>query len=107
MLGRGKDIGHRPGLDNLAILHNTDPVGDALHDPQIMRYEQEAHPLFALQLCQELQNLRLNGHVERGCRLIDNQDVGFVGQGHRDHPPSAPDAAQGSRAIAFPAYAAG
>ncbi|EAQ22895.1 hypothetical protein ROS217_12206 [Roseovarius sp. 217] len=87
MLRRGKDICHRPALDNLAILHHTDPVGDALHDPQIMRDEQKTHAFFALQLRQKLQNLRLNGHIERRCRLIGNQDVGFVGQRHGDHHP--------------------
>ena len=36
-----------------------------------------------------LQDVRLDRHVERGRRLVGDQDVGLVGDRHRDHHPLA------------------
>ncbi len=33
----------------------------------------------------QLEDLRLHGHVERGRRLVGDQQLGLVGQRHRDH----------------------
>src|SRR5262249_53032736 len=37
------------------------------------------------ELIEQLQNLRLNGHVERGGRLVGDQEVRIAGQRHGDH----------------------
>ena len=37
--------------------------------------------------CEELEDLRLDGDVERRRRLVGDQDVGLVGERHRDHDP--------------------
>ena len=50
-----------------------------------MRYEQHRHACFALQICQQIQNLRFNRHIQRGCRLVGNQQIGAVGKRHGDH----------------------
>ena len=42
-----------------------------------------------LELPQELQDLRLDGDVERRRRLVRDQEVGLVGERHRDHHPLA------------------
>ena len=39
----------------------------------------------ALQLADELQDLRLHGDVERGGRLVGDQQLGVVGDGDGDH----------------------
>ncbi len=39
----------------------------------------------ALKLLQELQNLRLNGDIERRRRLVRDQEVGLIGKRHGDH----------------------
>ena len=44
-----------------------------------------AMPSRALQLLEKLEDLRLHGHVERGRRLVGDQQVGLVGERHRDH----------------------
>ena len=36
---------------------------------------------------EQLENVRLNGHVERGGRLVGDQQRGPVGDRHRDHRP--------------------
>ncbi len=87
VLRRVKDPRHGAGLDDLALLHHADPVGDAPHDPQIMGDEQQGHAFVALQFGQQFQNLRLNRHIERRGGLVGDQDVGLVGQRHGDHHP--------------------
>jgi hypothetical protein len=46
-----------------------------------------AQPL--LKIAEQRQDLRLHGDVERGRRLIGDQQLGIVGQRHRDHRPLA------------------
>ena len=43
------------------------------------------HAELALQALQQLQDLRLDGDVERGGRLVGDQQVGLVGERHGDH----------------------
>ena len=42
-------------------------------------------PSFCLQILQKLQDLRLDGDVEGGGRLVGDQEIGLVGERHRDH----------------------
>ncbi len=42
-------------------------------------------PVSLLQLLDELENLRLDGDVERGRRLVGDEQLGLAGQRHRDH----------------------
>ena len=44
-----------------------------------------AHPEVLLQPVHQREDLRLRGHVERGRRLVGDQQVGVVDEGHGDH----------------------
>ena len=44
-----------------------------------------ARPSAVAQIEQQAQHLRLHGDVERGGRLVRDQDLGPAGQRHRDH----------------------
>ena len=55
------------------------------HDAQIVGDEQHAHAELALQVADEVENLRLDGDVERGRRLVGDQQSRLAGQRHRDH----------------------
>ena len=85
MLRIGKDINGLPLFNNFPALHHANPVGNAAHDAQIMRDEQKAKALAAFQIGQKVKDLRLNGHIQRGCRLIRDQQFGAIGQSHGDH----------------------
>ncbi|OIQ72302.1 hypothetical protein GALL_460750 [mine drainage metagenome] len=85
MLRVGENFGCRALLDNLAALHDADTIRDAAHNAQIMGDEQQAHPLVALQVGQQVKDLRLNRHVQRRGRLIRDQQMRPVRQRHRDH----------------------
>ena len=47
-----------------------------------------------LQVAQQGQDLRLDGHVQRGGRLVGDQQVGVVGERHGDHHALALSAGQ-------------
>ena len=49
--------------------------------------ENDRQPTRAAQFVKDRENLRLHRHVQRGCRFISDDDVGIIGQGHRDPDP--------------------
>ena len=75
----------RAFLDDLAALHDVDALGHLAHDAEVVRDEQHRHAHLALQLPQQLEDLRLDGDVERRRRLVGDQQVGLVGERHGDH----------------------
>ena len=85
MRGTLENVAGRTPLDDLAVLHYADPVGDPPHDAEIVRDEQHRHAEVALELRQKLEDLRLDRDVERRRRLVRDQEVGPVRQRHRDH----------------------
>ena len=71
-------------LDHPAGVHHDDPVGVLRDDAQVVRDEQDGRAGF-LQLAHQLEDLRLDGHVEGGRRLVGDQHLRVAGQRHRDH----------------------
>ena len=102
MFGRGEHALHLALLDDLAALHDADPVGELAHDAEVVRDEQHRHAERGLRVLQQLQNLRLHRDVERGGRLVGDQQVGLVGERHRDHHALALAAGQLMRIAAEP-----
>ena len=62
-------IGVREFNDSPEV-HDRDAVGDVLHDREIMRDEQVAEPHLPLQIEKQVQDLALDGDIERGDRLV-------------------------------------
>ncbi len=77
----------RPLLDRRARIHNLHFVGDAGDDAEIMGDQDHAHLEFFLQVRQEVQDLRLDGDIQGGCRLVRYDQVGPTHQCHGDHHP--------------------
>ena len=50
--------------------------------------------MLVLQVLKQVQNLRLDGHVQRGSRLVGDDELGRAGQGHGDHDALAHTAGQ-------------
>ena len=75
----------RPCSTIPSALHHADPVGDPAHDGQVVGDEQQAQPLARLQVGQQIQDLRLDRHIQRRCRLVRDQQVRPVRQRHGDH----------------------
>ncbi len=60
------------------------PLGN---DAEVVSYKKNAHLILLLKFVEQVQNLRLYSHIERGSRLIGNQQSGPAGYGHRNHNP--------------------
>ena len=73
MLGAGQDLLCRPRLHNLATVHDHHPIAHLRDDPEVVRNEEESHSMSTLQADEQIQDLRLNRHVERRGRLVGDQ----------------------------------
>jgi hypothetical protein len=61
-------------LDDLAEIHHRDAMADVLDDRDVVRDEQIGEPEIALQIDEQVDDLRLHRHVERRYRLVaDNE----------------------------------
>ncbi len=81
----GENLGGRSGLDDLALGHHADAVGDLADDAEVVGDEQHRHALAGLQLGEQFEDLRLHGDVERRRRLVGDQQFRLVGERHGDH----------------------
>ena len=72
-------------LDHLGRVHDDDLVGDLGDDAEVVRDHDDRAPELLLELVHQRQDLRLRRHVERGRRLVGDQQVGVVDERHRDH----------------------
>ncbi|MNC59220.1 hypothetical protein D3C75_1090150 [compost metagenome] len=69
----GKQLAHRPLLHPFPLTHHQYPVGNFCHHAHVVGDENHPHLHFLLQHADELQDLRLNGNVQCGCRFVGNQ----------------------------------
>ena len=74
-------------LHQPARVHHVDPVGVPGDHPHVVGDENHRHPESGLEVVQQVQDLCLNRDVERGRRLVRDQDPRLAGQRHRDHDP--------------------
>ncbi len=88
-LRAGEELLHRRGLDDLPGAHDGDAVGDLPHHRQIVGDEQHRHAALFLQPLEQGKDLPLQRDVERGGRLVGDQQLGIVGDGNGDHRPLA------------------
>jgi len=78
--GSVEDVLERPALDDLAGVHHGDAVAHAGDDAEVVRDEDDAHPALGLDVPEQVEDLRLDGDVQRGRRLVGEQDVGLAGE---------------------------
>ena len=74
-----------PVSDQLAVRHDAHAVGHALHDAEVVGDQQDRHAETVPETAEQSQDLRLHGHVEGRGRLVGDQQLRLVGQGHGDH----------------------
>ena len=71
-------------LHDLARVHDVDPVGHIGHDAQVVGDEDDGEVTLFLDIVDELQNLGLNGHVQRSGGLVADEDLRITGQSDGD-----------------------
>ena len=76
-------------LHHPSRVHDENPVAEGRHEPQVVRHEDEAHAAPGDELVEDGEHLQLDRHVERGGRLVGDQQIGIGDQHHRDHRPLA------------------
>jgi hypothetical protein len=64
-----------PRFDHFTVLHDHQIIGKVCNDRQVMADQHQAHVVFRHQLFQEVENLSLGGDVQRGGRLIRDQEL--------------------------------
>ena len=80
-----EDLRDRPGLGNAAGIHHRQPVAGLRDDAEIVRDQHDAHVEVAPQPQDQLQDLVLDGDVERGGGLVRQQELRLGRQGDGDH----------------------
>jgi hypothetical protein len=84
MTRASKDVFGGADFDQTAQIHDRDAVGDVPHKPQIVADEQHRKAKLALQFQKQIDDLRLDRHVERGDGLVADQNVGAHRKSARD-----------------------
>ena len=88
----GVRMPHRPeqlvrarALDDLAGVHHHDPVGPGRDHAEVVRDQDHGHLQVPAQRVEQVEDLRLDRHVQRGRRLVRDEQLRRAGQRHRDH----------------------
>ena len=92
---------------HLPRVHHRDAarhLGDHAH---VVRDEHQRHAALLLQRAQQVEDLRLDRHVERGGGLVGDQQPRIAGDRHRDHHALVHAAGQLVREVAQPAVRRG
>ena len=87
--GRMQHLAHRARLDDPPQVHHRHPIRGLRDHPEVVSDEQDRHAELGHQLLHQIDDLRLDGHVQRGGRLVRDEELGMSGERHRDHRPLA------------------
>lgn len=79
-----KHVAHRTTFDNPPQIHHRHAPAEMTHHAQIVRDEQKPQPALLDQPCKQLQNLRVNRHVERADWFIGDDERRHQRQGARN-----------------------
>ena len=80
-----EEISRVGAFNNLPSIHHHYPIGHLADDSHIVRDEPKCSLLFAAEGTQQLENLVLNHDIQRGGRLVGNQQFRAKGQCHSNH----------------------
>ena len=92
--GRRKTSSDRPFLGDPAGVHDHHPVARLGDDRQVVGDEDQRQPELVAERFEQLEDLGLDHDVERGRRLVADDERRVAGEGHRDHRPLAHPARQ-------------
>src|SRR5882724_11362102 len=84
MQGPAEQIRDRGLFDNLPGIHHGDALRMLGHHAQVVGDHDDAHAQTFFEVRNERKHLGLDGHVERGGRLVGDQQPRFAGKCHGD-----------------------
>src|SRR5258706_264633 len=82
--GAAGGLGGGRGFDDSAAAHDGHSPGDCFDDGQVVADEQACDTEIATQTVEQSQDLRLHADVERGDRLVADQEIGTKRQSAGD-----------------------
>src|SRR6478752_2438347 len=85
----GEQVGGRRLLDDPAAVHHGDLIGVAGDHAEVVGDEDQRHVPFPALLAEQVEDLRLDGHVERRRRLVGEDQRRAAGHSDGDHHPLA------------------
>ena len=88
MSGRGQFRCLERFHDPSSIKHH-DAIAKGGDEIDIVADQDQSHPPPSDEFIDQHQQLRLNRHIERRCRLVGDQQFGFGNEHHGDHHPLA------------------
>src|SRR5258708_6342399 len=80
-----EELAHRRLLHDLRAVHHDHALRGLGDDAHVVRDQHDGHAELGLELVQQLEDLRLDGHVEGGGGLVGDQEVRVARQRHGDH----------------------
>ena len=98
----GEQLATGAGLDDAAGIHHRHAIAGLRDDAEIVGDEDHAHAELRAQAQEQLQDLVLDGDVERGRRLVGEQQLGLARQRDRDHHALAHAAGELVRIVVEP-----
>jgi hypothetical protein len=81
MKGIAVELAARRQFHNPSQVHDPDPIADVPDHTEIVRDKQVGQSHFPLQILHQIQDLRLNRHVQRRYRLVSDNQLGVQHQG--------------------------
>ena len=84
MGGRGVEVGGGGVLDDLAGVHHGDSVAHPGDDAEVVGDQQHGDVEALLKVGEQVEDLRLDRHVEGGRRLVGDEQLRLACQGHGD-----------------------
>ena len=72
------ELVRRGDLDDRPEVHDGDAVGDVTHDREVVRDEEVGEVELRLERLEQVEDLRLDRDVERGDRLVGDDEVGLT-----------------------------
>ena len=94
-------------LGDAGGVHDDDVVGRLGDDAEVVRDEDDGRSVLGLELPDEPEDLRLRRHVERGRRLVRDEERRIVDERHRDHHALAHPARELVRVVVDAPFRAG
>uniref|UniRef100_E6QKD8 Uncharacterized protein n=1 Tax=mine drainage metagenome TaxID=410659 RepID=E6QKD8_9ZZZZ len=80
----GQHCVHRAALDHFPVAHDGDVAGHLANDGEVVAGEEHGQLALLLKRFEHVEYLGLDGNVERGGRLVGEQQLRLVDEGHGD-----------------------
>ena len=102
VLGVVEEVERRCVLDDLTGVHDDDVVRSLGDDAHVVRDDDHRHVVLVAQVVEEVEDGGLNGDVERGRRLVGDQQLRIARERDRDHHALAHPAREAVRVVLEP-----